>query len=389
MSRRFVIVTGEYPPRPTGVGDYSWHLAAALAARGIAVEVLTTQHAGGDAPPRDGVAVTRALRRWTIPEIGRVVRRVGAGAAPIVDIQYNCPTAYRRNLMVNLLPLALRAAVPRCTVVTTMHGFWEQSLLYRLRTIPMLRASSGVVYVDEHNREPLRRYGGLGERRMAFIQICSNVTPVPCDAGLRERWRSERGIAPGDFVVAFFGGIGRVKGFEYLLAGVAEARRRSGAPLILLALGGFRADGTNEKYQGEVRRSSADAVREGWMRIVSDPPHEEVSRCLHCADAAVYPFVGGVGSNSGSALAALGHGLPTVLTAGVAEARAFYEAFGVLWSPPRDGAAIAARLLDLVRSAELRNRMRDAALTASARLSWEGVADATLSFFDRLAGGAQ
>ncbi|MCX6545007.1 MAG: glycosyltransferase family 4 protein [Acidobacteria bacterium] len=389
MSRRVVIVTGDYPPRHTGVGDYSSHLAAALAGRGVAVEVLTTRLADGVEDPQAGVAVTRDLHQWTMRELGRVVRRVRSGAPPIVDIQYNCPSVYRRNPMVNILPLALRLAAPQCTVVTTMHGFWEQSLFYRLRTIPMLRASSGIVLVDEHNREPLRRFGGLSAHRMAFIQICSNIVPIPYDVALRERWRTERGITLDDFVVAFFGGIGRVKGFEYLVEGVAEARRRSARNVILMALGGFRADGTNEGYHETIRRRLADVDKDGWVRIVADPSREEVSACLHCADAAVYPFTGGVGSNSSSALAALFHGLPTVLTDGITEARSFYDAFGVLWVRPRDSAGIAARLLELMGSPELRGSSRNAALTASAGLTWDRVAGATLAFFDRVSNSAR
>jgi len=55
--------------------------------------------------------------------------------------------------MINFLPFIIRLLLPRVKVVTTMHGFWEQSVLFRLRTLPMLRGTHGVIYVDRLNKD--------------------------------------------------------------------------------------------------------------------------------------------------------------------------------------------------------------------------------------------
>ncbi len=377
------MVTGDYPPALSGVGDYAYHVAQALAARGRTVRVLTT--ARPDVPAESAgtpVAVCRKVAAWTAGDLPRLLESLDRRKPLLVNIQYNCPATYGRRLMINVLPAALRCVRRNVRTIVTMHGFWEQSRLYRLRCLPMLRAAHGVVFVDRKNSDLLRRYAG---RRvpLRFIPITGNIPPLACDAERRECWRQQFGMGSSEVVVAFFGGIGRVKGFEYLVHAIDKARNVEKLPVSLLAIGGVRADGVNTQYQREIGALIADPARAAWIKVVSNPPPDVVSKLLHAADIGAFPFVSGVGENSGSTLAALQHGLPTITTR---DATQMPEELGTIAVPARDVTALAEAICRLARSETLRAELGRRSREATAHWTWERVADSMLAFCDGLLG---
>ena len=282
--------------------------------------------------------------------------------------------------MINFLPAAVRMCFPHCRVITTIHGFWEQSSLYKLRTLPMLRFSHGVIYVDRQNEIPLKRYCGP-HVSTKFIPITGNIPPVHCDSEQRRIWRSNMlpPVADGDIAVAFFGGIARVKGVEYLIEAIELVRARTNLPVRLVFVGGFHADNVNTSYQAEIRAMIEQPERAKWIAVVQSPEAERVSQLLHASDLAVFPFTNGVGENSGSTLAALQHGLPTIVTSGLT---ALPSDFPVACVPARDSQALATRISSLCTSTIERQALRRASLDFMSRLTWHTIAEQTISYFE-------
>jgi glycosyltransferase involved in cell wall biosynthesis len=383
---KVLIVSGDFPPRISGVGDYSAHVASALNGLGIEVIVITTAiESLDDAWSGGSVDAHYSMSRWQMSEIRNLLDLIEKdGSSTIVNIQYYCPATYGRRLMINFLPAILRLVRPNARVVITMHGFWEQSKLFRLRTVPMLRASHGVIYVDRLNKTPIEKYGGFDPEHMKLIPIASNILPITGSSELRKKWRQELGFSDHDTVLTFFGGIGRIKGFEYLIDAIEYLRKSKGASTVLLAIGGFHADGVNAEYQSNIRRLISESDRTAWIRIIESPPAMQVSKYLHAADIAVFPFVNGVGENSGSMLAALAHGLPTIITEGPSNDSSFSERFGVDMVPARNTRLLAASILDIVCSKSKQEYMKNKALLVSKQLTWEYVAKETLGFFKAL-----
>jgi glycosyltransferase involved in cell wall biosynthesis len=379
-----LMVTGDYPPALTGVGDYAHHVANALASNGSAVRVITTAGQGnsGDESGAARVAVHRSIRGWNFGDLRRILPLLDPGKRSVVNLQYYCPSTYGRRLMINSLPAVLRCARRNVRTVVTMHGFWEQSRLYRWRCLPMLRAAHGVVFVDRRNASLLRVYAGQ-KVPLCFIPIAGNIPSIPCDSDERTCWRQELGRKGDEIIVAFFGGIARIKGFEYLVHAVERVRNTEKLPVFLLAIGGFRADSVNREYQIGIRNLIAHAERSSWIQVVPDPAPEVVSKLLHAADIAAAPFIAGVSENSGSTLASLEHGLPTITTKGVTQ---FPEHFGTLVVPAGDVDGLAAAIARLARSEGLRAEMGRHSLEATKRWTWGNIADSTFSFFDNLVG---
>ncbi len=121
-ARSVLMLAGEYPPRPGGVGDYTALLVAHLAAQGVLVTVLTSRDApapagvghvapGGVTPRGAGVRVWRWAPHWNW-RCARVVLAAVAAARPdVVHVQYQ-PAAFDLAATACWLPGWLRRRCP-------------------------------------------------------------------------------------------------------------------------------------------------------------------------------------------------------------------------------------------------------------------------------------
>lgn len=385
-SLQVLMISGDFPPRVSGVGDYAFHVSRAFAAIGIRVTVLTSASKieTNSFTDNDCIDVIRGITGWRLGAFPLVLRALDhLGLDTVVNIQYNC-LAYGRSPLVTLLPALLRITRPRARTVVTMHGFWEQSQLFKLRTVPMLRAAHGLLYVDRQNETLLRYYGGQSTDRLKYIPIAGNIPPLGCTREERSSWRAALGFSERDVVIVFFGGVSPGKGLEYLLKAIYSLRASSGFAIKLLLIGGFAVDGINESYHSTLRAFMATLDAAPWTRLCDFPPPNEVSRALHSADLAVFPFLRGVGENSGSMLAALAHGLPTIVTSGQANAERMEERFGVMRVPAADVEALARAIALLISDPSLGETMRQIGLAYVRAHDWPDIAKATQRFMEPL-----
>lgn len=383
---RVIMVSGDFPPQISGVGDYAWHISKTVTEMGVEVSVVTTKNSEAEKSSREnGIDVHRIIGKWKFTEVKKIFRVLrGSHKKSVVNIQYYCPFTYGRQLMINFLPALIRLYFPRVKVVVTIHGFWEQSVFYRFRTIPMLRLAHGVIYVDTLGRKSIQKFSGLTNSRLKYIPIAGNILPVPCTRKERDMWRSELGMTDRDVVVAFFGGIGRNKGFEYLVEAVKKVNEKNEVSVVLLAIGGFHSYDKNKPYKKEILDLVSQMGMTDAVFIIESPDSERVSQYLHAADMAVYPFLDGVGENSGSMLAALSHGLPTIITEGPANNESFADRFGVCMVPAQNSSKLADAINNLALFPEQRKALKMKTLERNKNLNWRFVTEETIHFFDLL-----
>ena len=373
-----VLIAGDFPPVISGVGDYSARLAEALGRHGHRVTVVTScpEPGASDGWQAPGVTVRREAPGWRLrhlPHWLRLAQPLAPGT--ILHLQYWCPS-YRRNLAVNLLPGLLRLAHRGCPVAVTVHGFRLQSWQWRMRALPMLLSARGVLFVDAPDRELIERWSLFNRPLMRCVPIGSNIQPVPVDAGSRDSWRRSFGLAQDAPVAVFFGELHVEKGILQLAEAVRRVRA-GGTPVQLLVVCGSKSSVSVADVIGE-------GLQAGWTRVLTDLPAAQVSRALHAADVAVFPFLHGASSNRGSLLAALAHGLPTITTDGAATPPDFGRHFGVRLVPAGDVTALAASLQQLLQSSQHAADLRSKALAASRRLSWDQIASDTSQFYRSL-----
>ncbi len=379
---RVLLITGLYPPRFCGIGDYTAHLAESLADLGTRVTVVTRRDtSSGPEPATAGVDVRRIIENWDFSEVRRVLEVIDElGPETIVHIQYG-GFGMRRRPMINLLPMILRARRPRCRVALTLHEFRAHRLRARLPIVPMAAASHGVVCVDPPDLSYLRPLARFTRPALRCIPIAPNIMPVPVNPVRRARWRRQLGIDGDEPVVLYFGNIEPLKGFPDLVAAIKQLRQ-SGTALRLLVVGGFEpGNAWLERHAKGVRESLESGLRDGSVVTLPKLPAEQVSHCMHAADVAVFPYIHGARSNRGSLLAAIAHLLPVVTTDGQQTPPGFALDFGVATVPAGNSLALAEKMRQVLESSERRQAMRLRMTTVRQSFSWRDLAQRSLAFY--------
>jgi glycosyltransferase involved in cell wall biosynthesis len=212
----------------------------------------------------------------------------------------------------------------------------------------------------------------------------------PPDA--RRAVRHRLGLAPGCFLLVFFGFVHPVKGLRYLLEALPQVRAAR-PDLHLVTIGGFTSQALPQRQAREFR---AQLEAECEQHAVADAvtftgylPPAQVSEILHAADAGVLPFTTGVTTKSGALLALLAHGVPTAVTVADQPDERLRDGETVaVIHRRRDPPAIAVTVHRLVSDPALRQRLGTGGQRLLAGRSWRDVADAHRALYERVLGRA-
>lgn len=284
-----LLVTGEYPPMPGGVGDYTANLRMALAAMGSRTVVLSSRGARGE-----GVST---VRRWGWPSVASVLRLAKRGRVDVIHIQYQAG-AFGMHPALNAMPSLLARQFP---IVTTCHDlrapylFPRAGRLRKSAIVGMARASDAVIVSNPADGRALANEG-IGTTR---IPIGPNLPPAgPVGAVARDS-------------VAFFGFPARSKGIVELI----QALESMPPPRPTLLLVGAHGEPStlNDIVSGDeidalAGRTGIHIERSGYL------PPRAASEMLARAGAVALPLSDGASLRSGSLLAALQSGRPVVTT---------------------------------------------------------------------------
>jgi glycosyltransferase involved in cell wall biosynthesis len=300
---RVALVHGRADPAHDGVADYTAHLADALDRRGVDVVDVPV-----DPGPLGLLRAARYLR---------------ASRADVAHVQF-APSAFGFSGAPGLL-----GDLARMPLVTTVHeyGWWscaprvpdavwsflEGRGLADRETGRLVPRSAAVLTTNGDHAATLRARLGVDARRAPLLP---NVEVDP-DAPDRATIRRALGVPPDAELVVFFGFVHPVKGLRYLAEAVAKlsAQRPN---LHLLILGGFTSLALPvdeaEAFRDELTGQIAEAGAADRVTLTGHRPAREVSAALQAADVAAFPFTAGATLKSGALLAALDHGLPTLVT---------------------------------------------------------------------------
>jgi len=372
--------------RLSGVGQYVWHLASALAARddGVALEVLVHgDPATADPrlwPPGVPVRTTGPLPRKAFTALAAYAPAVPARAFGIrADLVHS--TYFER------LP-----HLPRSTaVVTTVHDvaflrhpevFSRVNLAASRRALRwQLGRSAALLVPSRFTRDELVALCGVDPARVVVTPLGVTEQPPPGDGQGQGPGRGRGDDGGADPAV-----LARERPF-LLYLGNLEPRKNLGRLLDAWAASGVRRThdlvlaGTALPHATQLRerlRTGADSVVPlGFV------PAATKHALLRGCTAFVYPSLyEGFGIPVLEAMAA---GAPVVTST----AGALVELTGgtALTVPPHDTAALRAALEQVVDDAALRDRLRSAGLRRAAAHSWERTAELTAQVHARVLAG--
>jgi glycosyltransferase involved in cell wall biosynthesis len=221
----------------------------------------------------------------------------------------------------------------------------------------------------------------FADRRLqvTHVPIAPNIPVARLDGeDVPSAVRTSLGLPPDARLAVFFGFLHPVKGLAGLIAAVAAVRRVVPG-LRLVVAGGSESHSVHGGAADAMRRGLEDAARrhgiEQHVIFTGYLQADDVSRLLRAADAAVFPFDAGVTAKSGSLLAALAHGVPTIATAPPGVLDRPTEVEGVLRVPPRNTAALVDALLLVLSDRALATRLAAAGRACAERWTWPKIAD--------------
>ncbi len=299
------LLTAEYTPQPGGVGDYTACLARALTENTGTVEVISNN----------------LISNWNWSCLTQIADYVKQKRFDALNIQYQTG-AYRMHPAINCLPLYLKWKLrgqPRPRVVTTFHDLREPYLfpkagpVRRWVTQLLLKSSDYAVVTN------LQDYAhaltlGIAPARLKLIPIGSNITPLPApESDQRQQWRQQWGIAPGQFVIGYFGLLNRSKGLDILLKALALIKNLDWKFLLIGGETGA-TDRTNATYAQELIALAQTLGLTDKIIWTNHLDPVATSQALYTLDIAVLPFRDGASLRRGSLLATLAHALPVITT---------------------------------------------------------------------------
>ena len=380
------LVTSDFPPFISGIGDYTKALARALSRAG-ADGVRVTTSCDATEPPLedlgDGASVSREVYAWNGPGMMEIVER--ATDYHVTHLQYPGVRWGRSLAVLRLLGLIRRLpwVSGGCATVVTFHEFRSMRKRWRLRASLAMGGADAVVCVDADDVSFAKRWNWLprvlGLRQppsFHVIPIASNAEPVAASTSDRRRWRDELGLSDDELGVVFFGILYPHKGLDEMLRAI-DMVRGEGLELRPIVIGDFDRD-DDWTCATQQRLGRGDII---WQRGVS---LERVSEVLHASDLAALPFHSGSGPNRSSLLACLAHGLPTITTDGPCTPTSFKRECPLAYVPVNDAKAIADQLRRLADDGDLRATMRAEALAFADKRTWAAVAEAHLKLYRSL-----
>lgn len=353
------IITGEYPPQPGGVSDYTRLVAAALAEAGDEVSVWAPRWAEGEAADA-GVSVRRLPSHFGPRSLAILDRELARRPGRIL-VQY-VPHAFGMKAM-NLPFCAWLYSRRRRDIAVMFHevnfpirrGQPARHNALGLVTCAMaaLAAKSAArIFVSTPAWESrLRPYLPRG-CPINWLPAPNNI-PVTNDraalASARRHYAGGDGLILGHF--AAYGAETARAMMSFLPALMREHQRLS----VLFAGSGsveFRERLLSDE-QGLAHRIHATGAL----------PATQLSPVLGACDIAVQPFPDGVSGRRGSVMALLAHGVPLVTNRGFATEPIWAASGAVALAPEGDYAAMgpaAARLLaDPALRADYSNKGKD------------------------------
>ena len=336
-AQRWHLLTGEYPPQPGGVADYTAQLAVGLARQGAEVHVWAPGTSGVTVED-GGVTVHRSAGSWSAADLATLGTALDAFAPPRRMLVQYTPMAWGRK--------GLNLGFCRWVESRQRGGddvrlmFHEVCYPWRLRDKPtrwllaagqrgmarVLVRSGSELYVAIPRWESFLR---SGDRRADWLPVPSNVPEIADPEGVAAL---RRRLAPGGgAIVGTFGTYGEViaglltRTLPPLLQGVKDR------VCVLIGRG-------SERFAA--RLVADHPALAGRLIAPGGLPPADVSRHLQACDLLVQPYPDGVSSRRGTVMAGLAHGRAIATTEGWLTEPVWAETGCVALAPAGDPSAL-------------------------------------------------
>jgi len=375
-----------FPPSTNGIGDYTYDLARAVAARSPATPLVVLADRAGD---RD--VEVEVDRCWEpagnfVPELLAAAERA---QADVVHLQHGGYMG--RDSRVPLLLEHLRARKIR--TVVTLHGvypqrgrsLWRPSKWSPLRFHRALGQASDriVIHQKAGALDPLVDHGVAAER-VAIIPHGTPEVPAVDARAARERL----GLPLDRPIALFLGFIEYSKGVDTVVRAFGDVAAAVPGALLVVAGRIEQHDLQDRLYRRMLERRVRRGRSDGWIEFRPGYlPADDIPAYLAAADVVVFPYRQKHGSASGILHRAFAAGRAIVCSRGpkfVDFAESLGDDAASALPEPTDVAAWSASLARVLGDAELRARLERTTAELGRRSAWPVVADRHLALYEQI-----
>ena len=283
---KVLFVSGEYPPMPGGISDYTSLLVDTL--REAGTETCVMSGAGSHAD--------LTVERWSWRNFGMIRRELARHDIGIVHIQYQTG-AFQMHPVINMLPRLL-SSVP---VVTTFHDlrapylFPKAGRLRNLSVSRLARWSDAVIVTNPADRRLLESRG-------------IDVHEIPVGPSLPP---AEPNLKLGRHV-GFFGYPSVQKGFDVLVKALGQIDSLNRPPLTVI--GSLPDDAGIHGFYSVREAEAIAATHQVQLTWTGRLTPQDASNALASCGTIAFPYPGGATLRSSALIAAVQIGRPVVAT---------------------------------------------------------------------------
>ena len=370
---KIAMISGEYPPMPGGVGDFTRILSEGLVARGHQVSLLSRAGTASATLP------LRAVGDWGVSGMLRLrawLRRVDPD---IVNLQFQT-AAYEMSPWIHFLP-----EIARAPVITTFHDLRFPYLFPKagpLRDWIVMRlagASAGVIFT---NHEDAARLRNLSRRRL--IPLGSSIRRRAHSPEARAARRKDLGANGDTFLLGHFGFVKAIKGVHHLIEALARIRSDD-CDLRLVFIGGRRntVDSSDDlRYSlmldKRIRQLDLDTAIH-WTGFLNDA---DAAACLNAIDLMVLPYTDGASFRRSSLIAAISQGCAILTTEPTIDINSFRHGQNLWLVDRQSSASIQAAIAHLLDNREQLRTLSAGAVNLSKHFDWDMILDETLAHYE-------
>jgi glycosyltransferase involved in cell wall biosynthesis len=372
-----MLATSHWPPRLSGVADYSWNLAESLKREGMNIRVLVFGQEAVAEPSE--IVVEKTLFPSGVSSMRQVLGAVRSFLPDVVCLQFEAH-AFGLRTVPHFLPLVFRLSGYR--VVLMYHELWGPKWFRYAAKFALLNAPERVVTSSDWHAAGVGRFR-LTRPVAATVPIGPSCFPLTQVA--RALQRARFGVEKEEIILTFFGFVSPEHGVEEAISALKllldEGRRIHFSVIGLV-------DTLKNGYHQRLFALAKDLGVEKhitWHDRVFES--DAVSRLLSIADVGILPFRSGIGENNTSFAAFAAAGLPTVTVAGPRSVNIEREGVAVFTAP--DPGNLAAAIGQLIDDSSKREKLGNRARAWAQRRSWEQIARAYIRIFEELASSSR
>jgi glycosyltransferase involved in cell wall biosynthesis len=375
-----------FPPNTNGIGDYTYDLCRALAARSPATPLVVLADRSGE------TAVDVEVDRCWSPEGDWVPDVLAAAERAQPDVVHLQHGGYMgRDRRVPQLLERLRAR--RIGTVITLHGvypqrgrsLWRPSKWSPLQFHRALGQASDRIVIHQRSGafDPLVEHGVDAER----VAIISHGTPEVSAVDGRAA-RARLGLPPDRPIALFLGFIAYSKGVDTVVRAFRQVAAAVPGALLVVAGRVEQHDLQDRTYRRVLEFLMKRGQREGWIEFRPGYlPASDVPAYLAAADVVVFPYRQKHGSASGILHRAFASGRAVVCSRGpkfVDAAASLGDDAEVALPDATDVHAWSNSLSRVLADHELRARLERTTAELGRRSAWPVVADQHLALYRQI-----